>query len=42
MDNLVICGLDKICYNLQGFYRCDCRGGFEKIGEDCKGDIFVV
>ncbi|XP_052721310.1 uncharacterized protein LOC128192563 [Crassostrea angulata] len=35
-DNPAICGSDKICHNLQGFYRCDCRGGFEKIGEDCK------
>ena len=36
-ENPAICGTDKICQNLQGSHRCDCRSGFEKIGEDCKG-----
>nr|XP_022323001.1 fibrillin-1-like isoform X2 [Crassostrea virginica] len=35
-ENPAICGTDKICQNLQGSHRCDCRSGFEKIGEDCK------
>uniref|UniRef100_A0A8W8NDF3 Fibrillin-1 n=1 Tax=Magallana gigas TaxID=29159 RepID=A0A8W8NDF3_MAGGI len=34
-DNPAICGSDKICHNLQGSYRCDCRPGFTKNGTNC-------
>eukprot|EP00105_Crassostrea_gigas_P016588 XP_011434026.1 PREDICTED: fibrillin-2-like isoform X1 [Crassostrea gigas] len=34
-DNPAICGSDKICHNLQGSYRCDCRPGYTKNGTNC-------
>ncbi|XP_078330906.1 uncharacterized protein LOC111125451 isoform X2 [Crassostrea virginica] len=33
--NQSICGTDKLCHNLQGGYRCDCRQGYSKDAESC-------
>ncbi|XP_062615400.1 fibrillin-1-like [Saccostrea cucullata] len=33
--NQTICGTDKICHNLQGGYRCDCRQGYRKDADRC-------
>ena len=37
--NQSICGTDKLCHNLQGDYRCDCRQGYSKDAESCVGKI---
>ncbi|XP_048727704.2 mucin-4-like isoform X2 [Ostrea edulis] len=33
--NQSICGTDKLCHNLQGGYRCDCRQGYRKEAGKC-------
>ncbi|XP_048727710.2 uncharacterized protein LOC125645867 [Ostrea edulis] len=33
--NQSICGTDKLCHNLQGGYRCDCRQGYRKEAAKC-------
>lgn len=35
--NQSICGTDKLCHNLQGGYRCDCRQGYRKEAAKCVG-----
>ncbi|XP_060067948.1 mucin-like protein [Ylistrum balloti] len=31
----LICGADKTCENINGFYRCNCYSGYEKINTTC-------
>ena len=30
------CGLNAVCININGGYRCDCVEGFYRNGSDCR------
>ncbi|XP_062579994.1 protein eyes shut homolog, partial [Saccostrea cucullata] len=35
-SNQSICGFDKVCQNLEGSYICNCREGFQRVGDNCE------
>lgn len=39
--NRSICGTDKICHNTQGSFQCECRQGYQKVQEDCRGKYVI-
>ena len=36
------CGPGAECINLNGSFRCQCREGFEKIGNNCTGQTNFI
>lgn len=39
--NRSICGTDKICHNTQGSFQCECRQGYQKVQDDCRGKYVI-
>lgn len=37
-----ICGNHSICNNTAGSYNCDCERGFYRLGNQCRGVLFVL